>query len=42
MAKDLIAEVLADKVASGYFSMETALNAARKIMGENAVKVYGF
>ena len=42
MAKDLIAEVLANKVASGYFSMEVALNVARKIMGENAVNVYGF
>ncbi|MEM2905247.1 MAG: amidohydrolase family protein [Candidatus Bathyarchaeia archaeon] len=42
LAKDLIAEVLARKVASGYFPVKTALGLAEKILGENSIKVYGF
>lgn len=41
LAKNLIAEVLAQKVLSGSFSMKTALWVAERIMGENAVEVYG-
>jgi len=42
LAKDLIAEVLAAKVASGYFPLKTALALAEKILGLNAIRVYGF
>ena len=42
LAKDLIAEVLAQKVASGYFSKRVALHVARRIVGQNAWEVYGF
>jgi len=42
LAKDLIAEVLAAKVASGYFPLKTALTLAEKILGGNAIRVYGF
>lgn len=42
LAKDLIAEVLASKVATGYFSEKTSLAVAEKIMGENSIRVYGF
>jgi len=42
LARELIAEVLARKVARGSFSMKTALWAAERIMGENAIEVYGF
>lgn len=42
LAKDLVAEVLAAKVASGYFSTKVALAVANRIMGENAIEVYGF
>jgi len=40
LAKDLVSEVLAAKVASGYFSRKTAILVAEKIMGENAIEVY--
>jgi len=40
LAKDLIAEVLAQKVASGYFSMRVAKELAGKIMGKNAMEMY--
>lgn len=42
LAKELIAEVLASKVARRSFSMKTALWVAERIMGENAIEVYGF
>jgi len=42
LAKDLVSDVLASKVVSGYFSLKTALSVAEKIMGENAIKVYNF
>jgi len=42
LAKDLIAEVLACKVASGYFSERVALHLARRIVEQNAREVYGF
>ena len=40
LAKDLISKVLAKKVYSGYFSKKVAISVARKILGENAIKVY--
>jgi len=42
LGKELVAEVLAQKVAGGSFSMKTALWTAERIMGENAIEVYGF
>jgi predicted TIM-barrel fold metal-dependent hydrolase len=42
LAKDLISEVLARKVASGYFSEKVALHLAERIVGRNACEVYGF
>lgn len=42
LCKDLISEVLASKVATGYFSRKVALSVAEKIMGRNAIKVYKF
>ena len=42
LAKELIAEVLALKVAEGRFSKRTAYWAAERIMGKNAREVYGF
>ena len=40
LAKDLVSEVLAAKVVSGYFSMKVATSVAERIMGENAIEVY--
>jgi predicted TIM-barrel fold metal-dependent hydrolase len=42
LAKDLIAGVLARKVAIGYFSEKVALHVAERIVGQNAWEVYGF
>ena len=42
LAKDLIAEVLAHKVADSYFSEKVALHLAQRIVGQNAWEVYGF
>ena len=42
LAKDLVSEVLAAKVVSGYFSKKVAILAAERIMGQNAIGVYGF
>lgn len=42
LTKKMVAEVMADKVASAYFPMKTALEVPAKIMGENAIRVYGF
>ena len=42
LSKDLIAEVLASKVCNGSFSKKTALWATERIMGENAIEVYGY
>jgi predicted TIM-barrel fold metal-dependent hydrolase len=42
LAKDLIADVLAAKVNSGYFSLKVAKSVANKILGENAIKIFGF
>lgn len=42
LAKDLIAEVLARKVANGYFSERVALQLAERIVGQNVWQVYGF
>ena len=41
LAQRLVAEVLAEKVASGYFGMNAALDLAAKILGENAISAYG-
>lgn len=40
LAKDLVADVLAEKVSSNYFGEECALKVAEKIMGGNAMEVY--
>jgi hypothetical protein len=42
LAKDLIAEVLARKVADGYFSERVALHLAQRIVGQNGWEVYKF
>jgi len=42
IAKQLVAEVLASKVSDGAFSRKTALWTAERIMGENAIEVYGY
>jgi hypothetical protein len=42
LVKDLIADVLSEKVHSGYFTKEVAMSTARKILGENAIKLYRF
>jgi len=42
LGKDLIAEVLARKVANGYFNEKVALRLAERIVGENGLEVYGF
>jgi len=41
LARELISEVLAAKVIEGRFSMKTALWVGERIMGENAIEVYG-
>ena len=40
LAKDLIADVLARKVASAYFTMKVALDLLEKIMGKNGIDFY--
>lgn len=40
LAKDLVSEVLAAKVSSGYFSKNVAISVAERIMGGNAIEVY--
>jgi len=40
LAKDLIADVLARKVANGYFTMKVALDLLEKIMGNNGIDFY--
>jgi len=42
LAKGLISEVLATKVATGYFSEKIALSVAERIVGGNAIELYGF
>ncbi|MBO3803010.1 MAG: amidohydrolase family protein [Candidatus Brockarchaeota archaeon] len=42
LAKDLVADVLAEKVATNYFGEEAAIEVAEMIMGKNATEVYGF
>jgi predicted TIM-barrel fold metal-dependent hydrolase len=42
MTKGLISEVLATKVATGYFSEKVALSVAERIVGGNAIEFYGF
>jgi predicted TIM-barrel fold metal-dependent hydrolase len=39
-SKRFVAEVLADKIESGYYSKQTALDAARRIFRENASELY--
>jgi hypothetical protein len=40
LTKDLVTDVLENKVSSGYFNKKTAIITAEKIMGQNASKVY--
>ena len=40
LAKDLIADVLARKVANAYFTMKVALDLLEKIMGKNGIDFY--
>jgi predicted TIM-barrel fold metal-dependent hydrolase len=42
LAKDLVSDVLAAKVASGYFGKKVAFMVAERIMGKNAAEVYNF
>jgi len=42
LAKDLVSDVLAAKVTSGYFSKKVAFMVADRIMGQNAAEVYNF
>jgi predicted TIM-barrel fold metal-dependent hydrolase len=41
LARELISEVLATKVVTGYFSEKNALSTAERIVGGNAIEVYG-
>lgn len=41
LAKDLIADVLSEKVVSNYFGEKTAIQVAERIIGGNAIEVYG-
>jgi len=40
LAKDLIADVLVDKVNSGYFNQNLAFSVIKKILGQNAIDLY--
>lgn len=40
LAKDLIADVLVDKINSGYFNQNSAISVMKKILGQNAVKLF--
>ena len=40
LAKDLIADVLVDKINSGYFNSNLALSVMKKILNQNACNVY--
>jgi hypothetical protein len=40
LARNLVSEVLAAKVESGYFSKKVALSAAERMMGGSAIEVY--
>jgi hypothetical protein len=42
LARELISEVLATKVVTGYFSEKIALSIAERIVGGNAIELYGF
>ena len=42
LAKSLVSDVLAAKVAQGYFGEKVALAVAERIMGQNAAEVYNF
>ncbi len=42
LAKNLVSDVLAAKVASGYFGKKIAFSVAERIMGQNAAAVYNF
>jgi len=41
LAKELVADVLAEKVSANYFGEGDALDVAERIMGGNAMEVYG-
>ena len=40
LAKDLIADVIVDKINSGYFNKNLALSVMKKILGQNAVNFF--
>lgn len=40
LAKDLIAEVLVDKINNGYFNKSLALSVMKNIVGQNAINLY--
>ena len=40
LAKDLIADVLVDKINSGYFNQKVALSVMKKILGQNAINLF--
>lgn len=40
LAKDLIADVLVDKINSGYFNINLAVSVMKKILGQNAINLY--
>jgi hypothetical protein len=42
LAKDLITDVLVDKINSGYFNLNLALSVMKKILNQNASNLYGF
>lgn len=41
MARSIIGEVLAEKVQSGCFDLDTAIDVARLVLHDNPVRIYG-
>jgi hypothetical protein len=41
MARQIVSEVLSEKVERGYLSLDEALYIARRILRENAIDLYG-
>jgi len=40
LAKDLIADVMVDKINSGYFNYNLAISVMIKILGQNAINLF--
>jgi predicted TIM-barrel fold metal-dependent hydrolase len=40
LAKDLITDVLVEKITSGYFNQNLAISVMKKILGQNAISLY--